>query len=429
MANKMIKTGLQHIKDKALDWATQFEVCLLLNNNESTNAYGLHEIEFALAAGVKNSCVGTNQDDFEALQAFRNIHKNEYSFGFFTYDLKNQIEDLSSINFDGIQFPSLYFFVPEHVFIINKNGEIIFKSNLYNSFEEWLESIEKYKQTSIATSKKTVLKQRVSKEIYSENIEKIKQHIIAGDVYEMNYCMEFFDDDASINPIEIYKQLQINSPVPFGSFIKYNDKYLACASPERFILKQEQKLFSQPIKGTIKRNLTNEAEDNHLKELLLHSEKERAENLMIVDLVRNDLAHSSKTGTVKVEELFGIYSFKQVHQMISTVSSVIHENTDSVQAIKNAFPMGSMTGAPKVMAMELIEQYEASKRGLYSGAVGYFAPNGNFDFNVVIRSIQYNESNKYLSLMVGGAITFDSIAAHEYDECLLKAQATMQVLQ
>jgi para-aminobenzoate synthetase component 1 len=425
----MTKTELQHIKDKALDWANQFEVCLLLNNNESTNAYGLHEIEFALAAGVKNSCVGINQDDFEALQAFRNIHKNEYSFGFFTYDLKNQIEDLSSINFDGIQFPSLYFFVPEHVFIINKNGEIIFKSNLYNSFEEWLESIEKYEQTSIATSKKTVLKQRVSKEIYSENIEKIKQHIIAGDVYEMNYCMEFFDDDASINPIEIYKQLQEKSPVPFGSFIKYDDKYLACASPERFILKQEEKFFSQPIKGTIKRNLTNEAEDNHLKELLLHSEKERAENLMIVDLVRNDLAHSSKTGTVKVEELFGIYSFKQVHQMISTVSSVIDEKVDVVDAIKNAFPMGSMTGAPKVMAMELIEQYEATKRGLYSGAVGYFAPNGNFDFNVVIRSIQYNESNKYLSLMVGGAITFDSVAAHEYDECLLKAQATMQVLQ
>ena len=425
----MTKTELQHIKDKALDWANQFEVCLLLNNNESTNAYGLHEIEFALAAGVKNACVGINQDDFEALQAFRNIHKNEYSFGFFTYDLKNQIEDLSSINFDGIQFPSLYFFVPEHVFIINKNGEIIFKSNLYNSFEEWLESIEKYEQTSIATSKKTVLKQRVSKEIYSENIEKIKQHIIAGDVYEMNYCMEFFDDDASINPIEIYKQLQINSPVPFGSFIKYNDKYLACASPERFILKQEQKFFSQPIKGTIKRNLNNESEDNHLKELLLHSEKERAENLMIVDLVRNDLANSSKTGTVKVEELFGIYSFKQVHQMISTVSSVIDEKVDVVDAIKNAFPMGSMTGAPKVMAMELIEQYEATKRGLYSGAVGYFAPNGNFDFNVVIRSIQYNESNKYLSLMVGGAITFDSVAAHEYDECLLKAQATMQVLQ
>ena len=425
----MTKTELQHIKNKALDWANQMDVCLLLNNNESLNAFGLHEIEFALAAGVKHACVGTNHDDFEALNAFRNIHKNEYCFGFFTYDLKNQIEDLSSNNFDGIQFPSLYFFVPEHVFIINKNGEIIFKSNLFDSVDEWLESIDKYEQNSIATSKKTILKQRVSKEIYLKNIEKIKEHIIAGDVYEMNFCMEFFDDDAAIDPIEIYKQLQKASPVPFGSFIKYFDKYLACASPERFILKKEEKLFSQPIKGTIKRNLTDEKEDNHLKELLLHSEKERAENLRIVDLVRNDLAHSSKTGSIKVEELFGIYSFKQVHQMISTVSSTIDKKVDVVDAIKNAFPMGSMTGAPKVIAMEFIEQYEATKRGLYSGAVGYFAPNGNFDFNVVIRSIQYNKTNKYLSLMVGGAITFDSIAANEYDECLLKAQATMQVLQ
>ncbi|MFZ4800037.1 MAG: anthranilate synthase component I family protein [Bacteroidia bacterium] len=425
----MNKTELQHIKDKALDWANQFEVCVLLNNNESLNAFGLHEIEFALAAGVKHACVGTNHDDFETLKTFRNNHKNEYCFGFLTYDLKNQIEDLISNNFDGIQFPSLYFFVPEHIFIINKNGEIIFKSNLFNNMEEWLESIEKFEQNSIATSRKTVLKQRVSKEIYLENIEKIKEHIIAGDVYEMNFCMEFFDDDAAIDPIEIYKQLQKASPVPFGSFVKYFDKYLACASPERFILKQEEKLFSQPIKGTIKRNLTDEKEDNHLKDLLLHSEKERAENLMIVDLVRNDLAHSSKTGSVKVEELFGIYSFKQVHQMISTVSSTISENMDLVDAIKNAFPMGSMTGAPKVIAMEFIEQYEATKRGLYSGAVGYFAPNGNFDFNVVIRSIQYNKTNKYLSLMVGGAITFDSIATNEYEECLLKAQATMQVLQ
>jgi para-aminobenzoate synthetase component 1 len=151
--------------------------------------------------------------------------------------------------------------------------------------------------------------------------------------------------------------------------------------------------------------------------------------LMIVDLVRNDLAHSSKTGSVKVNELFGIYSFQQVHQMISTVSSTIRDEVNPIDAIKNAFPMGSMTGAPKVMAMELIEQYEQTKRGLYSGAVGYFTPEGNFDFNVVIRSIQYNKANNYLNIMVGGAITFDSIAEQEYEECLLKAQATMQSLQ
>jgi para-aminobenzoate synthetase component 1 len=160
----------------------------------------------------------------------------------------------------------------------------------------------------------------------------------------------------------------------------------------------------------------------------LQSEKEKAENLMIVDLVRNDLARSSKTGSVKVEELFGIYSFSQVHQMISTVSSQIKETTSAVEAIKNAFPMGSMTGAPKVMAMELIEKYENTKRGLYSGAIGYFAPNSDFDFNVVIRSIQYNESKQYLNFEVGSAITYDSDANLEYEECLLKAQAMMKAL-
>ena len=285
------------------------------------------------------------------------------------------------------------------------------------------------KNIETSNQKICTLKQRISKENYLANIEKIKNHILEGDVYELNYCMEFFDDKANINPTEIYQKLKAKSPVPFGAYLKYFDQYLICASPERFICKKNNQLISQPIKGTVKRNLLDEEKDNELKASLLNSEKERAENLMIVDLVRNDLAHSSKTGSVKVDELFGIYSFQQVHQMISTVSSTINENINPIDAIKNAFPMGSMTGAPKVMAMELIEQYEQTKRGLYSGAVGYFTPEGNFDFNVVIRSIQYNKANHYLNIMVGGAITFDSIAEQEYEECLLKAQATMQSLQ
>lgn len=422
-------TEIQNIKQKAIDWANQLEVCLLLDNNESINAFGVHDAEFIMAAGVKNSIIGNTHNDFEKLKAFKLTHTNEYIFGFLTYDLKNQIEKLESNHADGIQFPSLYFFVPEHLLIIDKNHQIIFKSGQFNSFEKWLQSIENASKTEILSNKICTLKQRISKENYLENIEKIKNHILEGDVYELNYCMEFFDDNAIINPTEIYQKLQAKSPVPFGAYLKYFDQYLICASPERFICKKNNQLISQPIKGTIKRNLLDEEKDNELKELLLNSEKERAENLMIVDLVRNDLAHSSKTGSVKVDELFGIYSFQQVHQMISSVSSTINENINPIDAIKNAFPMGSMTGAPKVMAMELIEQYEQTKRGLYSGAVGYFTPEGNFDFNVVIRSIQYNKANNYLNIMVGGAITFDSIAEQEYEECLLKAQASMQSLQ
>jgi para-aminobenzoate synthetase component 1 len=202
---------------------------------------------------------------------------------------------------------------------------------------------------------------------------------------------------------------------------------LLSASPERFLKKSLNKLYSQPIKGTVRRAKDKDA-DEALKTALLNSEKERAENLMIVDLVRNDLAKSSEVGSVAVDELFGIYSFKQVHQMISTVSSTIIDGINPVEAIENAFPMGSMTGAPKVMAMKLIEQYETTKRGLYSGAVGYFAPNEDFDFNVVIRSIQYNAATQYVSFEVGSAITFDSDAEQEYEECLLKASAMLQAL-
>jgi para-aminobenzoate synthetase component 1 len=217
------------------------------------------------------------------------------------------------------------------------------------------------------------------------------------------------------------------SPVPFGAFFKWGDKYLICASPERFLCGMNGKIYSQPIKGTTPRK-ANVADDELQKLHLLNSEKEKAENLMIVDLVRNDLARTALTGTVKVEELFGIYSFKQVHQMISTVSSNPKKDVPITEVIKCAFPMGSMTGAPKIMAMELIEQYEETCRGLYSGSVGYFAPDGTFDLNVVIRSIQYNATNQYLNFEVGGAITFDSVPEEEYNECLLKAKAMMQVL-
>jgi para-aminobenzoate synthetase component 1 len=258
-------------------------------------------------------------------------------------------------------------------------------------------------------------------------VEAIKEHIINGDVYELNYCVEFYANQAVIQPVHIYDRLRQKSAVPFGCFVKYHHLYTMGASPERFLLKQGAKVFSQPIKGTTKRGCTPE-EDESLKIALLHSEKERAENLMIVDLVRNDLARSAQTGSVKVEELFGIYSFPQVHQMISTVSATLQEENSLGKLIQQAFPMGSMTGAPKIMAMKLIEQYERTKRGLYSGAIGFITPQGDMDLNVVIRSIQYNAQTQYLNFEVGGAITFDSVAELEYEECLLKAKAMLEVL-
>jgi para-aminobenzoate synthetase component 1 len=206
-----------------------------------------------------------------------------------------------------------------------------------------------------------------------------------------------------------------------------NNQYIISASPERFLAKRGRQLISQPIKGTAKRS-ANLAEDEQLKLSLKNHPKEQQENVMIVDLVRNDLTRSAVAGTVKVEELFGIYSFEQVHQMISTVTCLKADDVSDVEAIRNTFPMGSMTGAPKVNAMRLMEKYERSKRGVYSGAVGYFSPDGDFDFNVIIRTILYNAATQYLSFQVGSAITHSADAENEYQECLLKAKAILEVL-
>ncbi len=271
------------------------------------------------------------------------------------------------------------------------------------------------------------LRSRFSKEEYIETVKKVKEHINRGDIYVTNFCQEFYAEGAIIDPLSIFLRLNAISPNPFTAFFKLKDKYILSASPERFLAKRGGKLISQPIKGTSKR-FTDPTEDEQSKQTLRVHSKELQENVMIVDLVRNDLTKSAKAGTVNTEELFGIYSFNQVHQMISTVICELRKDISEVQSIKNSFPMGSMTGAPKISAMQLMEQYERTKRGVYSGAIGYFSPDGDFDFNVVIRTLLYNEAEKYLSFQVGSAITYHADPEKEYEECLLKAQAILEVL-
>jgi para-aminobenzoate synthetase component 1 len=264
---------------------------------------------------------------------------------------------------------------------------------------------------------------------YKNAITELKKHILKGDCYEINFCQHFFATDVSIDPLFYYQQLSAVSPNPFSAFYKLNDKYCLCASPERFLKKKGTTLISQPIKGTSKRNLSDYSEDTRQKNHLLNSSKERSENVMIVDLVRNDLSKICLEGSVHVKELFGIYSFPQVHQMISTVEGKVDHNTAWTKIIEACFPMGSMTGAPKIKVMELIKKYEHSPRGLFSGSIGYVAPDGDFDFNVVIRSLMYDESKKIISFKAGGGITFNSDVSEEYEESLLKAAAIMQVLK
>ena len=282
--------------------------------------------------------------------------------------------------------------------------------------------IQKSEYTSIVK-----IQQRISKENYLEKVSKILEHIHQGDIYEANFCMEFFAENATINPLEKFIKLNEISQPPFAVFFKNNKHFLLSATPERYLRKEGDPIISQPIKGTAKRFL-DPIEDEKSKNQLVLDPKERSENIMITDLVRNDLSRTAQKGSVEVTELCAIYSFMQVHQMISTVISKLDPQYTAVDAIKTTFPMGSMTGAPKISAMKIIEELEETKRGLYSGAVGYFTPNGDFDFNVVIRSILYNQEKKYVSFSVGSAITAQSIPEKEYEECLLKAKAMREVL-
>lgn len=410
-------------KQKTLHWANQFKTVCYLDTNKHPTFY--HDYECLIAAdAVRHFYFKKNA--FEELKKFYEKEKS-WLFGFFTYDLKNQVEKLCSANFDGLGFPMIHFFEPKYLIEIQKD-KILFHLHR-NDARKIFEEISVI-STSGETKKTEAIKNltpRISRGDYLKNVRKIRKHIIEGDVYEMNYCQEFFAENVLINPEKIFEDLNKISRAPFSCYYKLNDQYLLCASPERFLKKNGNQLISQPIKGTIKRG-KNKMEDYRLKNQLFHDEKERVENIMIVDLVRNDLARSSKPGSVKVKELFGIHSFKQVHQMISTITAELRKDVHFIDAIKNAFPMGSMTGAPKIMVMKLIEQYEKTKRGLYSGSVGYITPQGDFDFNVVIRSIIYNEAQQYLSIQAGGAIVYDSIPEKEFEECLLKAQAMKDVL-
>ncbi len=425
---------------KLLEWAQiRFSTfCFLNSNGYTSDHYG--SIPQVLALGKARHCLDDGKDAFSLLKTFYNTH-NDWLFGFLAYDLKNQLERLSSCNHDGINMPGMHFFQPI-VVIFPTNDRLLIGclpgfDDLSDPFTVF-QAIIKYSEGGMShhghDNRKRHenialhIRPRVAKKDYIKHVEAIKMHIQQGDIYELNYCVEFFAKDACIDPVAVYKSLIRNSPTPFSCLYRLDDKVLLCASPERFLKKTGNKLISQPIKGTIARG-SNAIDDKNQQSILMNDPKERSENVMIVDLVRNDLSRTAKHGSVFVEELCGIYPFKQVHQMISTVVSELDPAYHPVDAIRCAFPMGSMTGAPKVKAMRLIEHYEATKRGLYSGSVGCISPDKNFDFNVVIRSILYNSDEQYLCYMAGSAITAGSDPEKEYNECLLKAEAMKKTLK
>ncbi len=414
-------------KERLLYWAAEQELAVYLDSNghEGGQATG-KGWECLVAAGALRTLECPAGNAFEQLKKFQ-AEVNDWIFGFLSYDLKNETERLSSRHFDGIGLPDLGFFQPETVLGI-RNGflEVFYINKDINQFFGTFKTFDKKVLKDILIEK-IILNPRINKEDYLKIVQRIREHIAEGDLYEMNLCQEFFAEKTRIDPVSVFARLNQIGLAPASAFLRWRDRYLMSASPERFLQKRGDRLVSQPIKGTRKRGAT-EQEDRAIRAELSTNEKDRAENVMIVDLVRNDLARHCLPGSVQVDELFGIHTFETVHQMISTVSGVLRPGAHPVDALRDAFPMGSMTGAPKVIAMQLIEQYEKTRRGLYSGAVGYFDPSGDFDFNVVIRSILYNESTQYVSAQVGGAIVYDSVPEAEYEECLLKLEAMVRAL-
>lgn len=414
------------LKQQLLQWAQQFNEVAWLDSNAHDQAYTTYTA--ILAVDAFTALKTDTFTAFEKLDEYQTITK-DWLFGSLCYDLKNDVEKLTSKNTDGLGVPELYFFQPKKVFLFSETHVTMhYLSMVDDELDTDWSAILATEVLETAISKEPItVTARTSKDSYLEKVHKMLQHIKRGDIYEANFCQEFFSEEVDLDPVAAFLKLNDLSKPPFAAFLKLEQQYVLSSSPERYIKKDGIQIISQPIKGTSKRSVSR-VEDAALMVQLEQDPKERSENIMITDLVRNDLSRIAEKGTVVVEELCKIYTFEQVHQMISTIRCEVSASIHPVEIIKKTYPMGSMTGAPKVSAMKIIEKLEDARRGIYSGAIGYFTPTGDFDFNVVIRSILYNAASQYVSFSVGGAITAKSIPEAEYEECLLKAKAMRQVL-
>ena len=404
-----------------LNWLSRFNIFCFLDDHQ----YALPGHAQECIAAVEAAEIMTVHSSYiSSIHQFTTQH-HDWIFGHLGYALKAETEQVPGGPYDPVGFEPAFLFVPR--WVIRLNADALHIGSLEDDHDAVWEAILS-SGSHHAAGKAVQLSPSMSKAEYLERVRLLQDHILRGNCYEVNFCQAFSNTDATIDPLQVFRSLAAVSPNPFAAFYRVQEKFLMCASPERFIQRNGNKIISQPIKGTIARDLNDAEADRHQQRQLLASHKEKAENVMVVDLVRNDLSRICKEGSVRVSELFGIYPFPQVHQMISTVEGELKEEVGFADIVKACFPMGSMTGAPKKKVLQLIDEFETVGRGLFSGSVGYINPEGNFDFNVVIRSLLYNQYKKYLTYLVGSGITFYADAEHEYAECMVKAEAMVKAV-
>lgn len=395
------------------------EICYF-NSNDGSGILGF---------GLEKYLRIDNSNSLKKVQEFIDTNNSKYIFGTLSYNLKNELFNLKSEKKDNLNFPTVIFWIPEYVVKIqNENFEFVQGEKTEESFKFLNEFIEEETDLNFHRFDNELIA-RTKKSDYIDKVKKIKSYLQRGDIYEANFCQEFYAENITIPfELDLYFKLNDIAKAPFSSFLKIDEFTVFCNSPERFIQLKNNKLISQPIKGTAARD-SDKSIDEANKLNLKNNQKERSENIMIVDLVRNDLSKIAEKNSVHVDELCEIYSFPTVHQMISTISCIPKRGTNFTDILRATFPMGSMTGAPKISAMEIIDELEDFNRGLYSGSIGYIAPTGEFDFNVVIRSLIYNSEKKYVSCSVGSAITILSDEEKEFEECQIKVDKLLSVLR
>ncbi len=420
----------EEFKERVLAFTGSFEQAVFLDSNKGASTdipeTGTRYRYIAAADVVTYS--HSDQHTLAELQEFleQARQNGEWVFGSFTYDLKNNLEKLNSSNPDHNGFPLFHFFSAKHVIIAIENEITVIDhrdpKDLWNDILS-RPALSNGEEIAVPPSISYIL----NRDAYLRKAEKLLQHIHRGDIYEINYCHEVQVNAEGIDPVSVFRKINSISPNPFSCYYRNNQRHLICASPERFLAKRDNRLISQPIKGTAARG-KNADEDAQNKALLASSDKERSENIMIVDLVRNDLSKVAEKGSVHVKELCGVYTFPKVHQLISTVCCIVKQDVNFLDIIRALFPMGSMTGAPKISAMKLIEEHENFRRSLYSGTVGYINPEGDFDFNVVIRSILFQQNSGLATVAAGSAITAASDPESEYLETLVKLRPQLEAL-